>query len=173
MKKDKSKLLAIFLVLLTIIVVTISFISKRQISNESKINIVIKPSSFFTVNSCLNRVITYISKKDAKSLISTLDGNYIKDNNITEENVLNQFEINLENPTFVSKKMYYQKINQNITKYYVAGILKENILHDYDPVEKEPTQYTYFIVNLDSDNGIFTIEPYNGTIFMDGENNEK
>ena len=173
MKKDKSKLLAVFLVLLTIIVVVVSAIMKNNKTEESKISIVTNPSNFFTVNSCLNRTITYAFKKDEKALLSVIDDSYKKNNKITEQNVLNEIKIYLDNPTFVSKKMYYKTINRNITRYYVSGIVEQNVIHDYDPIEKESSQYMYFIVNLDSKKGIFTIEPYDGTLFMDGEKNEK
>ena len=43
-------------------------------------------------------------------------------------------------------------------------------------LNKEDTKDIYFIVYLDTENEIFSIEPYDGNVFingLDGENNEE
>ena len=90
--KDKSKLTAVILVIVTIIVVVISFLTNKPEENKvGDINIVRNYSNFYTVDSCLYRTVTYISSNDKESLYLVMDENYKKENNITEENVMDLF----------------------------------------------------------------------------------
>ena len=175
--KDKSKLTAIILVIITIVVVIVSLIFDNKEKNDivSDINIVSNYSNFYTVNSCLYRTISYISSTDSESLFMVLDDNYKKDNNITQENVLTLFNNVEENYTFVSKKMYYQTINDNITKYYVYGQAQLNQIYDDNITNKVPHTDMYFIVYMDNSNKTFSIEPYTSELFLKlgGDNNEK
>lgn len=173
MKKDNSKLIAILLVIITIIVVVVSYVINSKNKEDADINIVTNYSNFYTVNSCLYRVMTYISAQDSESLMLILDDSYEKENYITKENILNFFPKVGNSPTFVSKKMYYQKLNDNITKYYVYGYIEENMIYDDNNLIKPEYSESYFIVYLDSDNKTFSIEPYSGEVFKDGENDEK
>ena len=171
--KDKSKLVAITLVIITILVVVITnLFNKGEQQKENKIEIVTNYSNFYTVDSCLYRTITYIASKDNESLLTLLSNNYKKENNIDNNNVLELFVEIEEDSLFVSKKMYYEQINNNITKYYVHGQIKKNQILDDELIYREDYKDTYFIVYLDTENKTFAIEPYNGDIFIGGENNE-
>lgn len=173
--KDKSKLTAIILVIITIVVVVISFLTKKDEENKvGDINIVTNYSNFYTVDSCLYRAITYMSSKDKESLYLLLSDNYKKENDITEENVIDIFGTIEENSTFITKKMYYQNINDNITKYYVYGIVQENYLFEEEAVKELEYIDKYFIVYLDTTNKTFSIEPYSKDLFekLGGDSNE-
>lgn len=175
--EDKSKLTAIILVIVTIIVVAVSFIFDKIEEKEevNDINIVTNYSNFYTVNSCLYRTITYISYKDSESLFLVLDDNYKNKNNITKENALSLFNNIVEDSTFVSKKMYYQKINDNITKYYVYGQVQLNQIYDGDVTNKVSHTDMYFIVYMDTSSKTFSVEPYTSDLFskLGGDNNEE
>jgi len=169
--KDKSIITTIILVLVTIIVVISSYVfnQSNKENKENDINIVTNYSNFYTVNSCLYRVITYISSSDTDALLKILDDKYKKQNNVNESNIMNLFEKVEADSTFVSKKMYYQEVNKNITKYYVFGSIESNLFsEDYDNANLQ-SKDTYFIVYLDSTNKTFSIEPYSGEVFIGGE----
>ena len=172
MEKDSTKLLAIILAVLAILVIIISFITKQDKKTTPEILILKQPSEFFTVNSCLYRTMTFVSKKDTDSVLKILDKKYKKENKINAENVLNLFPKTEGEITFVSKKMFYEKLSKSMKKYYVKGMIKANTIHDYVEVEKEPENYLYFIVIMDSKNQTFSVEPYDGAIFVDGDSNE-
>ena len=168
--KDKSKLTAIVLAILTIVVVVVTFIVDNT-KNEEKTNdilIVNNASNFYTVNSCLYRTITYISSGDKESLLLLLPSEYKKKNKITQENVMDLFFDVSETSSFVSQKMYYEYITNNITKYYVQGYIQENEILDGELLTKQDREIIYFIVYLDSNENIFSIEPYDGKIFKEG-----
>ena len=171
--KDKSKLTAVILVVLTILVVVLTYIfDKDKEQNKNEIKIVTNYSNFYTVNSCLYRTITHISTSDKESLLLLLDNNYKKENKIDESNVLDLFSNVDVDSTFVSRKMYYEILNNNITKYYVYGYVEKNQISDDEIINKKENKEMYFIVYLDSTNKTFSIEPYSGDIFIGGDKNE-
>ena len=171
--RDKSKLVAIILVIITILVVVLTnLLNKDGEQKENKIEIVTNYSNFYTVDSCLYRTITYIASRDNQSLLSVVSDNYKKENNIDINNVLNVFSEIEEDSIFISKKMYYEKINNNITKYYVYGHTEKNQILDDEITLNNEYNDQYFIVYLDTTNKTFAIEPYSGELFIGGEIDE-
>ena len=170
--KDKKKLMAIILASLAIIVLIISFVGKNKVGSQKEdVSIVTNSSNFYTVNSCLYRLTTYISTKDTNSLLLLLNDNYKKNNKITKDNILEILPEASENDTFVSNKMYYSKITKDITKYYVSGYIEQNKLFDGEIISGIDSNQVYFIVYLNSNEKIFSIEPYDGKIFTEGDLN--
>ena len=167
--KDKTNLIAIILVIVTIIVLVIAYISKdNNKTKEEKINIVTNYSNFYTVDSCLNRFIIYLSSKDTDSIMSIINDDFIKKNDITKDNVLDLFDEVKDGSNFVSKKMYYTKVNENIDKYYVYGSVEYSELQ-IDHSSTTELNDTYFIVYIDKYNHLYSIEPYYGSLFTSGE----
>ena len=165
MKFDKKNILLVLLVFAAIFALVYnSFIKKDY--NVSKISIVENYNEFYTVNSCLYRTITYLNDKDVDSLILILDKKYKSKNKINKNNLLNYLPQVNNSSTFVSRKMYYQKINENVTKYYVYGYIEEET---FDGMGAKTD--AYFIVNLDSNNKTFSIEPYSKEQFDGGIKN--
>lgn len=170
--KDKKNIIAIILVIVTILVLLISNLLKEEPQKEKKeIKIVTNYSNFYTVSSCLDRTLNYLSKKDKDSVYYVLNDNYIKTEKITKENVLDVFADVLENSTFVSEKMYYEEINDKLTKYYVEGHIEVDRIYDDEEFVINSESSNYFIVYLDSENEIFSVEPYSGEIFKSGDLN--
>ena len=69
--------------------------------------------------------------------------------------------------------MYYEELQSSITKYYVYGEILKNQIYDEGMDEIIKGQDAYFIIYLDWENEIFSVEPYNGEIFIGGASNEK
>ena len=65
--------------------------------------------------------------------------------------------------------MYYEKLSDTLEKYYVEGYVDKNRIFDDEELAIKDHESLYFIVYLDSSNGIFSVEPYNGEIFELGE----
>lgn len=172
--KDNSKYIAIVLAVLALIVVIISLVTGNDNNKKDEFEplIVTNASNFYTVNSCLYRTITYLSEKDKESLNLILSEEYKKENRVREENILNLFPNVEENSTFVSEKMYYETITSSITKYYVKGYVEKNSIMDNAPLKGKNHDSIYFIVYLNSSDKLFSIEPYDGEIFSEGDINE-
>ena len=173
--KDKQTKLAIILVIVTVLVVVISFVlnKNKEGIKENEIKIVTNYSNFYTVDSCLFRTVTYLSTKDKESINLILNDKYKNKNNISENNVLSVFPTIDENHIFASKKMYYENLENNIVKYYVYGTVIENKILDDDLITSEQGTDLYFIVYIDTNGSIFSVEPYDGEIFIGGVDNEK
>ena len=169
--KDNSKYIAIILSTLAVIVLVVSLIIGDDKKNSQPL-IVTNASNFYTVNSCLYRTITYLSQQDKESLKLVLSDEYKKRNKVTNENILDLFVDVEKNSTFVSEKMYYETQSKNITKYYVKGHVEINTIMDDQPLEAKNYDSVYFIVYLNSSDKLFSVEPYDGKIFKEGDTNE-
>lgn len=132
---------------------------------ETKIEIVTSSSKFYTVNNCVYRYLTYLQANDADNLTILLDGSYKKKNNISADNVLDKLEKLDGVYSFEARKMYQEELNEDITKYYVYGYLKEEVIDQ--SFEVESIDY-YIIVTLNAKNQTFSITPYDGEIFING-----
>ena len=115
---------------------------------------------FYTVQECINKYITSMkelkkqdTEENRESLYKKLTDNYIKENNITLDNVKN---ISIrEDSAFVGViKMLQLNINENhITRYAVRTLFFDSNYKIY---------YFNFIVYLDYGNSTFAIEPVGG-----------
>lgn len=118
-------------------------------------------NDFFTVQSCINQYIVYLTQKDTESLYRLLDETYIQEFNITKENILEHVDSLTGEISFRAKKMYFEQINENFYRYYVKGEIIEN---DIDTMTNKGE--LNITVNMDIDNMLFSIIPYvHGGIF--------
>ena len=100
--------------------------------------------TYYTVDECLKSYFRMLEIEDSAVLMTYLNENYIKDNDIHENNILTVLEKYEDYNTYRTAEMY-EIANYNITTYYVkARIDHKNI---------------YFIVHLDVNNQTFDIEP--------------
>lgn len=161
--KNRNTIIIVIFGIIAIILVLVQIFGGSR--DKNKIDIVTSTSKFYTVSNCVYRYVTYLQTKDTDNLLLLLDSKYKSKNNINSNNVLNNL-INLDKLyNFEARKMYEEKINDNITKYYVYGYLVE------DDLDSNNSMDFYVIVTLDTKNKIFSITPYDGEIF--GGNNEE
>lgn len=136
--------------------------NKEEIVDAKNLETVKSATAYFTVQSCVNKYINYLSNKDKENIIILLDSDYLEKNNINEENVLEKIEEIPENTLFEAEKMYVEIISDDVNKYYVSGILKEDNFEQSEVIKNE----FYIIINMDLKNMIFSVEPLkNGGIF--------
>lgn len=133
--------------------------TNNNVTNKNKYEIVENYNDFYTVNSCITRYMIYLYEKDSSSILKVLDEKFITNNGINENNVFNYLNFSKSN-TFKSLKMYEEKVNKNVVKYYVYGYAVQEIM-DEMPIYED----AYFIVFLDKNEGVFSIYPYDGEIF--------
>lgn len=167
--KNRIILFIIFILLIFLSFYIYDYFNKEEVEEkkEDSVKYVLLNdySRFFTVNSCVYKYISYLQNKDTNSLLEILDKDFKTKNSINSNNIYNYLE-NLEgNYSFTSKKIYYEKINKKYIKYYVYGHLSKDLMDEIG--EKEDR---YYIVTFDIENYLFSIIPYDGTIFMEDEN---
>ena len=105
-------------------------------------------------------------------MIKELSTNYKEQNNIDKNNVLNIVG-NINATSYKSKSMYYEQIDDNVKKYYVSGVLKEEEFDDNMNIISESSKDYYLIIYINNKNNTFSVEPYDGKIFMSGDIDEK
>lgn len=172
------KKLIIILIITVLIIFTILLIKYNKKNDTSETNTlsynndlgeqkteitkVKSASAYFTVQSCVNKYILYISEQDKESIYNLLDFEYIEENNINRDNILNKIEKIPEQVTFEAEKMYVEEIDDNHSKYYTSGVLKQNNLEESIIINNNFN----IAVNMDFDNMIFSIIPLeNGGVF--------
>lgn len=165
MELNKKTILMIgFLVVLFIVLGIVINLTRDESNNNSisnnKISVVKNYNDFYTVNSCVYRYLTYLKDKDTNSLMKLLDEEFVTSNNINSNNLYNFLTVYDGNVSFNSRKMFEEKINNNIIKYYVYGYVEKDI------IDSAPEQIdAYFMVKLDKKNHLFSISPYSGELF--------
>ena len=152
-KKVKVMIIIVFVVLIGILLFLLIDREKKQ--KESDYTPVTNASTFFTVASCANRYITYLSNKQADNLALVLNKKYDVDDAISEFNNLD------DTPYTISvRKVYQADMDKRNVKYYVYGLLRKDILDEFD----YGTPY-YLIVDINTEKQTFTVTPYDGKVF--------
>lgn len=111
---------------------------------------------YFTIENCINKYMEYLANNNT-NIYNLLDKEYIKEHNITGENVLAII------PTYKSVNKYKTSIMYVITgedysTYYIKGSTQE--------------QEVYLIVNTDDENKAFSVIPIEENIFNTKINEE-
>lgn len=165
--KNKQNILILFGIIIVLIIVLIKIFGGNEDNNN--IEIVKSSSRFYTISNCVSRFINYLYSEETDNLLLLLESNYKKKNKINEENLYSKIN-KLDNYyNFEARKIYQEIINDHKIKYYVFGYLGLNdIFANYN----EKNEF-YIIVYLDRKDSTYSIEPYNGKIFKNGDLNEK
>lgn len=131
-----------------------------QEEETPKFKEVIDKNTFFSINTCLQNYYTYIQEtneevfrdKTKEDIIYDMtDKTYLKENNITKENILNNMMTINYTSTYVAKEMNELSIGDNVKAYYVKGRIVDYAKQDaaknvYDIVIIDKTNMTYAIV---------------------------
>lgn len=127
-----------------------------EVNNESQLNI--ENQKYFEAKECISKYCSYISGIYTKNtrhglnynkmLYSLLDPNYLKENDITEDNLTEK--VNIGSYDFIINKLNYKEENGN-------SIIVYGKLVDFN--KKEIQDYG-FIVEMADDNKHFYIIPY-------------
>lgn len=158
-----NKILAIVLVCLVgvVAIYNIFFKGNKQEKIDTKtISVLTDNSRFYTVSSCVSKFLSFLTGKDTDKLYVLLDENYVKENNVTKENIYNFLGTYDNELIFSPKKIFEQRISENIYKYYVKGYISPDIM---DSIGEK--QDYYIIVIQDQENMTFSIVPYDGKMF--------
>lgn len=99
-------------------------------------------SWYFTIKGCVDKYIEYIEEADSEAVYNLLDTEYIKNNKITQENVLKKVKESKLNVNYRIKKMH-QITGVKYGTYYVKGNIDNTAV--------------YLIVNVDDNSEAFSI----------------
>lgn len=169
-KKRDNYVFLIIVILILISVLGLLFLNRTDNNinkvEETKYYLLSDYSRFFTVNSCINKYVNSLNNKNYENILKLLDEDYKKQNSIDINNVSNFIDKLDGNYSFVSKNIYYNKINNQIIIYYVKGYLVSDML---DTINNEKID-KYYIVKFDLKNNLFSIIPDSGSKYMEVSN---
>ena len=122
---------------------------------DTNIQLVKGKNEFFTVASCFDKYIYYVSSKDKESITKLLNPQYKDKFHINKDNVMEHVEKFDVYYKFKAEKMYYKEKTEDISIYYVFGDLVEDGIDDIGG----PQDY-YVTVILNTDNMTYSIMPF-------------
>ena len=122
-------------------------------------------NNFYVVKNCITRFFTYYTaiyeedtneeyieentqKQNAIAVYNMLDTEYIRENNLTEENILTKLEV-LNQLTIDINSMLVSQRSVNLSVYIVEGTLRENSSGKISPFK--------IMVKIDANNNTFSI----------------
>ena len=164
---NKTEKIELSVVIILVVVLVFSFIYVKFTENkveeetiDTKVVALADVNRFFTIDSAISKYFSYITLKDNESLLKILDEDYIERNNITTSNI-NNFVGNYDANIRSSLEEAYQVSSyNNIYKYYVKVVLKEETLYD-----STLHGYVYYIVTINENELTFAIEPISDIIY--------
>lgn len=167
MNKNKIIIIAIFIIFIIVIGLFSIIISEslKKDNNEQKDSLETKvkddilleevknPHMYFTVETCINKYLKYISINDKESIYKVLDSNYIKMFNITQENVLEYIEkVDINDFNISISEMYVEEVDDDNQVYYIKGMINNELL--------EKNEEFCLTVNINIDSQVFSVVPY-------------
>lgn len=161
-------------------------IHTKEIEEENPLDDTVKDSeAFFTVSSCVSQYLDLLNKNyqiyygyddndnytqivnPYEVILEVLSEKYVKENNISKDNLQNYIQLMEDKVMFIPLKMRVIE-NEEVEKYLVYGIV-ENLDNEY-------IEDIYLFVNLDGNNATFSIEPienkYNNIFDIEFTNEE-
>lgn len=167
-KKTISIILVVLLIGLVFALVIIERINyQNSLPKKDKYALVKDASEFFTIDDCANRYITYLSSGDAKSLLSIMNENYVNENGLNSNNIINRLDTSNfrdNEVSFKTRKMLVKYLSDTVNEYYLYGEIYFDGIDNYYKM----TNY-YLIITVDSDTLEFNVKPYDGAVFKENK----
>lgn len=127
MKKDDIKTLIVVIIVCAICIGLVLIFNNKKTNNTLELEDVTEYSTFFSVANYVNSFLNNLSNNDSIAIYSMLYNDYIIENNINENNVLDKLQ-NYEANSMISLKVKNMKsvnINNNYI-YYIEGQILKN-----------------------------------------------
>ncbi len=163
----KVEKIELSIVVIFIIIFVGSFIYMKFTENKTEdqqidtnVTALADVNRFFTIDSAISKYFSYITSKDDASILTILDSDYIKRNNITASNVydfVGEYDANISSNL---EEAYQISSYNNIYKYYVKVVLRLETLYDSTLQE-----YVYYIVTINENELTFAMEPISEIIY--------
>lgn len=176
MKKLKTVLISVLIITVIVIIILLLLQNKEKNSNfneeqnsepESSVEKLEKLNDYCLVKDCINLFLGYNTTSNTEALYSLLNREYINENNINENNVINKINI-IKEENFLEIKDIYQNFIQG--ESYFVYLVQAKVIAKNNPIN---TQDLYIKLNLDYSNLTFAIDIIDKTKFNDIIKNKK
>lgn len=166
-RKDDIRTLIVISIVCVICVIIGLILSHK--SNYDKLENVNEYNIYFDNVNYVNDFITKIASNDKEAVYSLLSNEYIEYNNITINNVIDNFDEFSIQSSFSPSNMYYLKIKNNYL-YYINGTIYENV---YDGGRRVINNNYSIIIIKDNKNSSYSLYPVSDSNYKDIINNIK
>lgn len=176
--KNKKTLILLLSIMIIVVIYLIFKVFSIQNSNESnnqiaqnkvqeknqtvEKKIVDSYEIYYSVMNAVQKYILYNSNNDKEAVYALLDKNYIADNGITKENVIEKVK-KIEKTELLIKEMYCEETNDYNKKYYVHAYIYEYNENEYDTTYNGDIERNYEEFNIcvlvDEFNSTFSVIP--------------
>lgn len=130
-----------------------------------------------TIESCINKYMSYITENDKESIFEILDNGYKKNNNINSSGDIKEHNEDNKEKSIKIREIYVKNDSINIEKFYVRFSIKNVTKTIYKDIGKNITEELpyydsaiedsknnienedYIIVKLDYKENVYTVEP--------------
>lgn len=159
--ESEKKVLVLWAVLGIIIfmLVLLLFFKKNEDNKEdiSKItaedsNYVIDHNRYYTVKNAITKFYSFLNAKDNEAIFKILNENYIKENSLNEDNVMDYFTEADVSLAYQSGKLCLKSVKKGVYDFVIEGVeIKANTgeeIHDM-----------YYEIVLDGNTSLFNIKP--------------
>lgn len=119
-------------------------------NNSIETKEVTNSAMYFTIKSCIDTYMKYLSEHNKEAIYSVLSLDYIQDNNIDVDNVLNHVQIlDGRNIDFTIHEMRVENEDKDIQTYYINGVIRSN----------NSNKQAKMTINIDITNKVFNVIP--------------
>lgn len=119
-------------------------------------------SLFFTVSFNINKICEYVNSNQAQALYSIIDEQYLVENNILSNNIIDKFSDKYKDTSFSATEIYVVSKDKNYA-FFVKGNLKTEIMDVPPSIKGEE----YFLFNYDIEKSIFSIKPITKSDYLE------
>ena len=130
-----------------------------------------------TIESCINKYMSYIAENDKESIFKILDSNYKENNNINSSDDIKEDTEDNKEKSIKIREIYVKNDSVNIEKFYVRFSIKDATKTIYKDIGKDIIEELpyydsaiedskdnienedYIIVKLDYKENVYTLEP--------------
>ena len=165
---DQRKVLLIWLFIGVFIIVLVFVISNmrgnnglfRKDEHEKNYTFVKDYNRYYTITNIVDKYYSAINNEYKSDLVKMLNEDYVKENEITEDNVLSKLKVDKTNTSFHGALMCKKKLHTGIISYYVSG---ETVGTNTGKSIRD----SYYEVIQDENNMTFSIKEIDGVSFGD------
>lgn len=175
-EKKLVKIICILAILIISIIIILINIMNNEVVNVEEDNVVqdtivnnepidkLNTYFMFDLEKVINSCFINVENKNSQKVLNVLDSDYIKDNNVDIDNVLEKLDISYSE--FLIQEVYSSENEMN-GKFYIYGLGKN--------VKKEVLEELYFIVDVDYENFTYEIYPTTLNVYLEAKkgNQEK
>lgn len=158
-QKKVLSIWAIIGVVILLIVILVSTITPKDKKDNSinnltseDSNVIIDRNRYYTVKNAILKYYSYVNMEDYSSVLAILDEAYIKDNNITLNNVTDYLTDTKVALSYQSKVMCLKSVKKSVYRFVIEG---EEISANTGSVIASK----YYEVALDGNNSRFSLMP--------------